>query len=132
MRSTSLLLCRLGYVSFLLTTSVTMAQSTPASPTLKSVLLEQLRTTHHQEDWFVPVKLAIEGGQRRKVSRDAGTASVAYGMFQELLRKLLQEGERNDAFATASTDSHRLRRLPNYSEFKSDPKICGNLRNLWT
>ncbi len=61
MRSTSLLLCRLGYVSFLLTATIKMAQSSPATPTLKSVLLEQLRTTHNQEDWFVPVKIAIAG-----------------------------------------------------------------------
>lgn len=29
--------------------------------TLKSVLLEQLRTTHNQKDWFVPVNGALEG-----------------------------------------------------------------------
>ncbi len=61
MRSTSILLCRLSYLAFLLTASVTMAQSSPAAPTLKSVLLEQLKTTHNQEDWFVPVKIAIAG-----------------------------------------------------------------------
>jgi hypothetical protein len=55
------LLCRLGFLSLLLTASGAMAQSEPASPTLKSVLLEQLKTTHNQEDWFVPVKIAIEG-----------------------------------------------------------------------
>lgn len=38
-----------------------MAQSDPTSPTLKSVLLEQLKTTHNQEDWFAPIKVAIEG-----------------------------------------------------------------------
>jgi hypothetical protein len=31
------------------------------SPTLKSILLEQLRTTHNKEDWFVPPTIAIEG-----------------------------------------------------------------------
>jgi uncharacterized damage-inducible protein DinB len=30
-------------------------------PTLKSILLEQLRTTHNQKDWFVPVNTAVEG-----------------------------------------------------------------------
>ena len=30
-------------------------------PTLKSVLLDQLRGTHDKEEWFVPVKIAIEG-----------------------------------------------------------------------
>lgn len=32
-----------------------------APPSLKSILLEQLRGTHDQEEWFVPVKIAIEG-----------------------------------------------------------------------
>lgn len=31
------------------------------TPTLKSILLEQLRTTHNVKDWFVPVNIAIEG-----------------------------------------------------------------------
>jgi len=31
------------------------------APTLKSILLEQLRTTHDKEDWFVPPSVAIEG-----------------------------------------------------------------------
>jgi phage-related protein len=29
--------------------------------TLKGVLLEQLRTTHNQKDWFVPANIAVEG-----------------------------------------------------------------------
>jgi uncharacterized damage-inducible protein DinB len=29
--------------------------------TLKDTLLESLRTTHNQKDWFVPVSLAVEG-----------------------------------------------------------------------
>ena len=29
--------------------------------TLKGVLLEQLRTTHNQKDWFVPANAAVEG-----------------------------------------------------------------------
>jgi uncharacterized damage-inducible protein DinB len=34
----------------------------PAPPaTLKSILLEQLRTTHNQKDWFVPANTAVEG-----------------------------------------------------------------------
>ena len=30
-------------------------------PTLKSVLLAQLKTTHNSQDWFVPVMKAVEG-----------------------------------------------------------------------
>ncbi len=43
-----------------LVASAAMAQSEPATPTLKSVLLEQLKGTYNQEEWFVPVKIAIE------------------------------------------------------------------------
>jgi uncharacterized damage-inducible protein DinB len=34
----------------------------PKKPTtLRGVLLEQLRTTHDQEDWFVPINIAVAG-----------------------------------------------------------------------
>jgi uncharacterized damage-inducible protein DinB len=36
------------------------AQS-PKPATLRSVLLEQLRTTHTEKDWFVPINVAVEG-----------------------------------------------------------------------
>jgi len=39
-----------------------LAAEAPAKPvTLKSSLLEQLHTSHDQQDWFVPVKPAIAG-----------------------------------------------------------------------
>ena len=31
------------------------------APTIKSVLLEQLKTTHNKKEWFVPVNTAVEG-----------------------------------------------------------------------
>jgi len=31
------------------------------APTLKAILLEQLKTTHNVKDWFVPVNTALEG-----------------------------------------------------------------------
>ncbi len=31
------------------------------TPTLKSILLEQLKSTHNSEEWFVPANIAIEG-----------------------------------------------------------------------
>ncbi len=43
---------------FFVTTSYAQNDSTP---TLKSILLEQLRTTHNVEDWFVPPAIAIAG-----------------------------------------------------------------------
>jgi uncharacterized damage-inducible protein DinB len=36
------------------------AQDT-SHPTLKGILLEQLKSTHNVKDWFVPVNIAIDG-----------------------------------------------------------------------
>ena len=33
---------------------------TDSVPTIKSILLEQLKTTHNVEDWFVPASLAVK------------------------------------------------------------------------
>lgn len=49
-------------VIFLLLPLALFAQDKPKTPpTLKSILLEQLRTTHNVKDWFVPANIAIEG-----------------------------------------------------------------------
>ena len=46
----------------LVTAAAAAAQTPPqAAPTLKSILLSQLKTTHDQQDWFVPVKPALDG-----------------------------------------------------------------------
>jgi len=37
------------------------AQKKQPPTTLRGVLLEQLRTTHNEEDWFVPASIAVEG-----------------------------------------------------------------------
>jgi uncharacterized damage-inducible protein DinB len=47
-------------VLFLSSMALSQGETVPAA-TLKSVLLEQLRTTHNKKDWFVPVNGAIEG-----------------------------------------------------------------------
>jgi uncharacterized damage-inducible protein DinB len=47
-------------MSFLM--AMTAGAETPkAPPTLKSILLEQLRTTHNQKDWFVDANTAVAG-----------------------------------------------------------------------
>lgn len=44
----------------LLFCGVLCAQTQPSKPqTLRAVLLEQLHTTHDQEDWFVPISVAV-------------------------------------------------------------------------
>ncbi len=43
---------------------VALAQDTKPDhkpPTLRSILLEQLKTTHNDKDWFVPANVAVDG-----------------------------------------------------------------------
>src|SRR5580704_19559837 len=49
-------------------TTLAPAQTAPAAnksaappPTLRSILLAQLRSTHTSEEWFVPVNIAVAG-----------------------------------------------------------------------
>ena len=38
-----------------------LAAQNPPAPTLKSILLEQLQSTHNVQDWFVPAIKAVDG-----------------------------------------------------------------------
>lgn len=49
------------FTTLLLFASATLMAQSPQPPTLKSILLEQLKTTHDVQDWFVPVDSAIAG-----------------------------------------------------------------------
>ena len=46
-------------LSLLLWSGLLSGQTPPQ--TLKGILLEQLHTTHDKEDWYVPIKIAVEG-----------------------------------------------------------------------
>src|ERR1700745_2375443 len=39
----------------------TFAEDKKEPPTLKSILLEQLRSTHNKAEWFVPANTAVDG-----------------------------------------------------------------------
>jgi len=59
--------------------------------TLKSILLEQLRTVHNQKDWFVPVNIAVEGltPEQAKWKDKSGNHSIS-----ELVNHLIFWNER--------------------------------------
>lgn len=50
-----------------------------STPTLKSILLEQLKTTHNEKDWFVPPTIAIAGLTARQANwkDSSGNHSIA-------------------------------------------------------
>jgi uncharacterized damage-inducible protein DinB len=58
--------------------AVLAAQNNKPPTTLRGVLLKELRTTHDQEDWFVPASIAVAGltAEQAKWSPGKGQHSV--------------------------------------------------------
>lgn len=52
---------------------------TPA--TLKSALLEQLRSTHNKKDWFVPANVAVDGMTAEQAKWTDGKGNHSVGML---------------------------------------------------
>src|ERR1043166_9771820 len=50
-------------------------------PTLKSILLEQLRTTHNVKDWFVPVDIALEDVTPEQAKWTDGSGNHSIGQL---------------------------------------------------
>jgi uncharacterized damage-inducible protein DinB len=65
------------FIIFLLIKISAQAQETKA-PTLKSILLAQLHTTHDVKDWFVPANVAVAGltAEQAKWTDGSGNHSV--------------------------------------------------------
>jgi len=51
------------------------------APTLKSILLEQLRTTHNKAEWFVPANTAVEGLTAEQASWTDGKGNHSIGQL---------------------------------------------------
>src|SRR5262245_6667251 len=67
------------FIAVLLSMTTYMVCAQPAkTPTLKSILLDQLKTTHNVKDWFVPVNVAVEGltAEQAKWKDGSGNHSV--------------------------------------------------------
>jgi uncharacterized damage-inducible protein DinB len=62
------------------------------APTLKSILLDQLRTTHNQKDWFVPANTAVEGLSAEQASWKDGSGNHSIG---QLANHLIFWNQRN-------------------------------------
>lgn len=66
----------------LLAAGLLSAQNQPKKPqTLRDVLLEQLHTTHDQEDWFVPITVAVEGLTPQQASWTDGHGNHSIGQL---------------------------------------------------
>jgi len=100
---------RLTFLLLLALSLNVYAQDKKPPTTLRGVLLEELRTTHDQEDWFVPASVAVEGltADQAKWTPPGGGHSVgqlAYHLWFWDARALADfKGEKPPAF-TGSND----------------------------
>ena len=49
--------------------------------TLRSILLEQLRTSHNSKDWFVPINVAVEGLTAEQAGWKDGSGNHSVGQL---------------------------------------------------
>jgi uncharacterized damage-inducible protein DinB len=56
-------------------------QKAKPAPTLRSILLEQLRSTHNSEEWFVPANIAVEGLTPEQASWTDGKGNHSVGQL---------------------------------------------------
>jgi len=88
---------------FSLTIYASYAQK-DSTPTLRSIILEQLKTTHNVKDWFVPPTIAVAGltAQQANWKDSSGNHSIAqlttHLIFwdKQMLDKFV--GKKQDAF----------------------------------
>jgi len=91
-------------LAFLLPLSV-HAQNKKPPTDLRGVLLEQLRTTHNAEDWFVPANIAVQGLTAEQASWSPGKGNhsvgqLAYHLWFWDARALASfKGEKSPAFS---------------------------------
>lgn len=57
------------------------SQDHKPAPTLKSILLEQLRSTHNKAEWFVPANTAVEGLTAEQASWTDGKGNHSVGQL---------------------------------------------------
>src|SRR5881392_1897116 len=74
MKKTFLFTCMLSLV-----TVFVLGQTSTSS--LRSVLLEELRTTHTKKDWFVPINIALEGITAEQAMWKDGSGNHSVGQL---------------------------------------------------
>jgi uncharacterized damage-inducible protein DinB len=82
-----------------------LSQEQKPAPTLKSILLEQLRATHNKAEWFVPANTAVEGLTAEQACWTDGKGNHSVGQLVNHLafwdRRELEKfkGEPQDKFS---------------------------------
>src|SRR6202167_1069125 len=95
---------RLAFLLLIALPLAAPAQDKKPPTTLRGVLLKQLRTTHNEEDWFVPASIAVAGLTAEQASWSPGKGNhsvgqLAYHLWFWNTRELADfKGEKAPAF----------------------------------
>src|SRR5215475_8980036 len=73
-------------------TALGQQQKVTPEPTLKSILLEQLRSTHNKAEWFVPASTAVDGLTAEQANWTDGRGNHSVG---QLAAHLIYWNQRN-------------------------------------
>ncbi|MBV9180418.1 MAG: DinB family protein [Acidobacteria bacterium] len=90
------------------------AQEQNSAPTLKSILLEQLRSTHNSAEWFVPANTAVEGLTAEQANWNDGKGNHSVGQLARHLvfwnrRELAKfKGEKPEAYSGNNDDTFKF------------------------
>lgn len=68
-------------LSFFIFSSVAAFSQNSTTTSLRSVLLEQLKDTHNQKDWFVPINVALEGLTAEQAMWSDGSGNHSVGQL---------------------------------------------------
>jgi uncharacterized damage-inducible protein DinB len=66
---------------FLLAGVILIGSLQLSAQSLKSVLVQQLKTTHDKQEWFVPVQVALEGVTSEQATWNAGGGNHSIGQL---------------------------------------------------
>ena len=69
------------FILFLLVKMTSVEAQNKKTPTLKTILLEQLHSTHDVKDWFVPVNIALEGLTPEQATWKDGSGNHSIGQL---------------------------------------------------
>lgn len=73
---------RIGFLFLLIALPLAAQTDQKKSPTtLRGVLLEQLKTSHDQEDWYVPVSIAVDGMTAQQAMWSPGKGNHSVGQL---------------------------------------------------
>src|ERR1700690_2149458 len=72
---------RLAFLLLIALPLAAPAQDKKPPTTLRGILLEQLRTTHNEKDWFVPISVAVEGLTAEQATWKDGSGNHSVGQL---------------------------------------------------